>query len=106
MMVDQAVALNANLSNAWTARAWVSLMVADGERTKESFHRSLRINPVDPNKYWHWSGHPGAASFSSNTKRAVCATRAMQAGRNPFMLRAFLVNAAFAGRLNERMGSE
>ena len=48
--VDQALAINPNLSNAWTARAWITLCIGEAgelERSLEAFNRAIRLNPFD-----------------------------------------------------------
>ena len=47
--VDQALAINPNLSSAWNARAWITLCLGDSEleQTLESFDRAIRLNPFD-----------------------------------------------------------
>jgi adenylate cyclase len=49
-LVEQAIMLNPNLSVAWLARCWVSVMRADPERGIESFERMMRLSPLDPLK--------------------------------------------------------
>ena len=49
-LVEQAIALNPNLSVAWLARCWVSVMRADAERGIESFEKVMRLSPLDPLK--------------------------------------------------------
>ena len=48
--VDQALAINPNLSNAWTARAWITLCIGEAgelEQGLEAFNRAIRLNPFD-----------------------------------------------------------
>ena len=48
--VDQALAINPNLSNAWTARAWITLCTGEAgelEQGLEAFNRAIRLNPFD-----------------------------------------------------------
>lgn len=49
-LVEQAIMLNPNLSVAWLARCWVSVMRSDPERGIESFERMMRLSPLDPLK--------------------------------------------------------
>jgi adenylate cyclase len=55
-LVEQAIALNPNLSVAWLARCWVSVMRADAERGVESFERVMRLSPLDPNRPFFVAG--------------------------------------------------
>jgi adenylate cyclase len=62
-LVERAVALNPNLSAAWLARCWISVMRAEPERGIESFEKMMRLSPLDPlrpflvtgvaNCYWY-----------------------------------------------------
>jgi adenylate cyclase len=47
-LVERAVALNPNLSAAWLARGWMSIMRAEPERAVESFEMIMRLSPLDP----------------------------------------------------------
>jgi tetratricopeptide (TPR) repeat protein len=55
-LIEQAVALNPNLSDAWAARGWAASMNSDGERVIESFLQFFRISPMDPIRSGAWSG--------------------------------------------------
>jgi adenylate cyclase len=47
---DRALAINPNLSNAWTTRGWVNLglgQIPEAERSLEAFNHSIRLNPLD-----------------------------------------------------------
>jgi TolB-like protein/class 3 adenylate cyclase/Tfp pilus assembly protein PilF len=55
-LVEQAILLNPNLSVAWLARCWVSIMRADAERGIESFERVMRLSPLDPNRPFFVAG--------------------------------------------------
>ena len=47
--VNQALAINPNLSNAWNARGWIDLCRNDSEleHSLEAFDRAIRLNPFD-----------------------------------------------------------
>jgi TolB-like protein/class 3 adenylate cyclase len=46
-LVDRALAINPNFSNAWNARGWISINLGDGARALDAFERALRLNPAD-----------------------------------------------------------
>ncbi len=46
-LVDRALAINPNFSNAWAARGWISVIVGDGARALDPFDRAIRLNPAD-----------------------------------------------------------
>lgn len=47
-LVERAIGLNPNLSAAWLARGWISIMRAEPERAVESFEAIMRLSPLDP----------------------------------------------------------
>jgi adenylate cyclase len=44
---DRALNINPNLSNAWNARGWIGLCLAEPERSLEAFDHAIRLNPLD-----------------------------------------------------------
>jgi adenylate cyclase len=46
-LVDRALAINPNFSNAWNARGWISVILGDGARALDAFDRAIRLNPAD-----------------------------------------------------------
>jgi adenylate cyclase len=46
-LVDRALALNSNFSNAWNARGWISLTLGEHERAADAFDHGMRFNPFD-----------------------------------------------------------
>jgi TolB-like protein len=46
-LVDRALAINPNVSNAWNARGWISVSLGDGARALDAFDRAFRLNPAD-----------------------------------------------------------
>jgi adenylate cyclase len=46
-LVNRALAINPNFSNAWNARGWISVVLADGARALDAFDRAIRLNPAD-----------------------------------------------------------
>jgi adenylate cyclase len=50
-IVDQAIAVNPNLSDAWRVRGWISLWLGQHEQALEQFQYAMRLNPLDPRNY-------------------------------------------------------
>jgi tetratricopeptide (TPR) repeat protein len=46
-LVDRALAINPNFSNAWNARGWISVILGDSARALDAFDRATRLNPAD-----------------------------------------------------------
>jgi TolB-like protein len=46
-LVDRALAINPNFSNAWNARGWISVILGEGARALDAFDRAARLNPAD-----------------------------------------------------------
>jgi tetratricopeptide (TPR) repeat protein len=58
-IVDQAIAVNPNLSDAWRVRGWISFWLGQHEQALEQFQYAMRLNPLDPRSYaaetdWRW----------------------------------------------------
>jgi TolB-like protein len=98
-MIEQAVALNPNLSAVWFARGWISVICCDGERAIESFSQVLRLSPVDPRRSDSLNGLSWAHFLLGQYDDGCSwATKAMQNTANVIYLAAFVANAALAGR--------
>jgi tetratricopeptide (TPR) repeat protein len=50
-IVDQALAVNPNLAEAWRNRGWISAFLGRHEPALQQFHYAMRLNPVDPEIY-------------------------------------------------------
>jgi TolB-like protein/class 3 adenylate cyclase len=51
VIVDQALAVNPNLAEAWRQRGWISAYVGQHEPAIEQFNYAMRLNPLDPQIY-------------------------------------------------------
>jgi tetratricopeptide (TPR) repeat protein len=47
-IIDQALAVNPNLFQAWLIRGWISIFLGRHEPALEQFHYAMRLNPLDP----------------------------------------------------------
>jgi TolB-like protein len=56
VIVDQAIAVNPNLSLAWRMRGWISAYLGQHEAAIEQFQYAMRLNPLDPEIYLVESG--------------------------------------------------
>jgi TolB-like protein/Flp pilus assembly protein TadD len=59
-VMDRALALNPNLAGAWHLSGWIRVYLEDGDTAIEHFHRSLRLNPLDPTIHILSCGMAGA----------------------------------------------
>jgi adenylate cyclase len=101
-LVEQAVALNPNLSMAWYSRGWVSLMCGDGERSIESFERMIRLSPLDRLKVSAWNGTSFAYFMLGQYEKGwAFASQSTQDVRDAHTMGAYIVNAMRAGRDEE-----
>jgi TolB-like protein/class 3 adenylate cyclase/tetratricopeptide (TPR) repeat protein len=101
-LVEQAVALNPNLANAWHSRGWVSLMCDEYERSIESFDRMIRLSPLDPLRVRAWNGIAFALfSLSRYEEGFVSANKAIQFLTEAHSMGAYIVNAVRAGHTLE-----
>jgi len=46
-LVDQAIALNPNLADAWRIRGWISVFLGKHEPALDQFKHAMRLNPLD-----------------------------------------------------------
>jgi TolB-like protein/class 3 adenylate cyclase/Tfp pilus assembly protein PilF len=101
-MVEQAVALNANLAIAWFSRGWVALMCGEAERAIESFDRMIRLSPLDPLSAGAWNGSSFASFCLCRYEDGyVSAMKSIQLVTDVHTLGAYIVNAVRAGRTTE-----
>ena len=101
-MIEQAVALNPNLADAWLCRGFVGLMCCDPERAIESFDRMIRLSPLDPSRIWAWNGSSFAHFHLSRYEEGrALAMKSLQFVTNAHTLGAYIVNAVRAGRAAE-----
>jgi TolB-like protein/class 3 adenylate cyclase len=47
-LVDQAIIVNPNLSEAWRIRGWISTWLGRHEVAAQQFQHAIRLNPLDP----------------------------------------------------------
>ena len=101
-MVEQAVALNPNLSIAWFSRGWVSLMCSQDERAIESFDRMLRLSPLDPLRIGAWTGSSFALfALGRYEDGRALAMKSIQFATDAHSLGAYIMNSVRAGRTVE-----
>jgi adenylate cyclase len=55
-IVDQAVAVNPNLADAWRIRGWISVFLGQHETALEQLNYTMRLNPLDPQIHFVESG--------------------------------------------------
>ncbi|MBR0825208.1 winged helix-turn-helix domain-containing protein [Bradyrhizobium manausense] len=101
-MVEQAVALNANLAIAWYSRGWVALMCGETERAIESFERMIRLSPFDPLRASTWLGISFAHFHQGRFEEGcVSAAKVLQFNADANMLEAYIANSVGAGHVAE-----
>lgn len=101
-LVEQAIALNPNLSAAWIARCWVSVMRADPERGVESFERMMRLSPLDPLKPAFVTGVAHCRWFQGRFEEGrELAKEALQIRQDLQPFASYIVNSVALGDLPE-----
>jgi adenylate cyclase len=50
-IVDQAIAVNPNLAEAWRIRGWISVFLGQHDAAAQQFQHAMRLNPLDPEIY-------------------------------------------------------
>lgn len=82
-IVDQAIAVNPNLSIAWRMRGWISAYLGRHEAAIEQFQYAMRLNPLDPEIYLVESGLAFANFFLRRFEVALSwATKALARQKN------------------------
>jgi TolB-like protein/class 3 adenylate cyclase/tetratricopeptide (TPR) repeat protein len=101
-LVEQAIALNPNLSVAWLARCWVSVMRADAERGIESFEKVMRLSPLDPLKPFFVAGVAHCHWFQGRFEEGrELAREAIQIRPHLQPFASYIVNSVALGDLPE-----
>lgn len=98
-IVDQALAVNPNLSVAWRVRGWISLFLGEHERAIDQFQYSMRLNPLDPGGYTAEAGLAVGNFFLRRFEIALSwATKSLARQKTPMAGRAAMVSYAMLGR--------
>lgn len=101
-LAEQAIALNPNLSAAWLARCWVSVMRADAERGIESFEKVMRLSPLDPLKPFFVAGVAHCHWFQGRFEEGCeLAKEAIQIRPHLQPFASYIVNSVALGDLPE-----
>jgi TolB-like protein/class 3 adenylate cyclase len=100
-IVDQALAVNPNLSDAWRLRGWISVYLGRHEPALEQFHRAMRLNPLDPQIYYLEAGLAHANLFLRRFEIALSwATKSLAHQRTyAAALRLAMLSYAMLGRI-------
>jgi adenylate cyclase len=102
-IVDQAIAVNPNLSEAWRIRGWISAYLGQHERALEQFQYAMRLNPLDPEMFKVEAGLAYANFFLRRFEIALSwATKSSSRQKNYHpALRMAVSNNAMLGRIPE-----
>jgi adenylate cyclase len=97
-MVDRAVALNPNASNAWEQRGWTYVVAGQPEEAIRSFERAVRLSPLDLFLFSTFAGMSAAFIGVGRFDEAVTAAKhALQ--KNPTFSVAYRCLAAALAHL-------
>jgi adenylate cyclase len=98
-LIDRAIALNANLAEAWFCGGWAKIWLSEPEAAIQRFARAIRLSPIDPRINGMRSGYAHGHFFLNRNEEAVSwAKMALQ--ENPDFqpaLRILAASAAMAG---------
>jgi adenylate cyclase len=103
VMVDQALAVNPNLAEAWRQRGWISAYLGQHEPALEQFHYAMRLNPLDPQVYLVEVGLAYANFFLHRFEVALSwATKSLARQKNYApAVRSAMANYAMLGRIDD-----
>lgn len=101
-LVERAIGLNPNLSAAWLARGWISIMRAEPERAVESFETIMRLSPLDPLRPFFLTGIALAYWFEGRFEQGrELAKEIMQLVPHVQSFAAYIANCVAVGDLLE-----
>jgi TolB-like protein len=100
--IEQAFALNPNLSDVWNYGGWVAIICGDGPHAYERFNRVLRLSPLDPLRRGIWYGISCACNLLGRYEEGYAAAlRARQQWKEVHSCGAIIINAIPTGRIAE-----
>jgi adenylate cyclase len=104
-LIDRALSMTPNLSDAWRFSAWVRVWLGEPDVAIDHFARAMRLNPRDPLFYSLESGaafaHFFAGRYEEASSWAARALRNQTSGLRHQSLRMAAASNALAGRLEE-----
>ena len=102
-IVDRAIAVNPNLSDAWRIRGWISVYLGQHEHALAQFQYAMRLNPFDPRNYAAEFGLALANFFLHRFEIALSwATKSMARQKNYAPpLRVATASYAMLGRIGD-----
>jgi tetratricopeptide (TPR) repeat protein len=98
-LVDQALAVNPNLSDTWRIRGFISLYLGEHERAIEHFQYTMRLNPLDHRNLFTEHGLGSGNFFLRRFEIALSwATKSLARQKTPGAERLAMVSSAMLGR--------
>jgi adenylate cyclase len=101
--IERAVALNPNMSAAWTWTGWFKIWAGDPDAAVACFERGMRLSPLDPTKPYLRNGMAHALYFARRFDAAADAADLVLRELPNFhdALRIGAVSNAMAGRMEQ-----
>jgi TolB-like protein/class 3 adenylate cyclase len=100
--IDQALALNPNLSAAWNFSGWVRIFIGEHQSAIDRFERALRLSPRDPTGFHMRNGIAYANLLAGHYDTASSAARdSLRDSEWLGGLRILAASEALAGHLEE-----
>ena len=102
-IVDQALAVNPNLSLAWGMRGWISAFLGQHEPAVDQFNHAMRLNPLDPGSYSLEAGLAAANFFLRHFESALSWATKSLAHQKSYATaeRIAMVSYAMLGRIDD-----
>jgi TolB-like protein/class 3 adenylate cyclase/Tfp pilus assembly protein PilF len=102
-MIDRAITLNANITDAWLLGGWTKIYLGDSDKAIEYFRRAIRLNPLDRLVARMRTGLAAAQFLSGSYQEAsVSAQSALRQHPSDLpLLRVAAASHALAGQMTE-----
>jgi adenylate cyclase len=101
--IERSITQNPNSSQAFGDRGWIHITLREPERAIQDFQRAMRLSPLDPHAFYHFSGFAWAHFQAQEYEEALnWAQRSVESGPHWLMgERMLIASMVMVGRDND-----